>query len=1344
MNIRTWFCGLVLFVLSGAAHALPPRVFPAKELSESSGLPLIDDWAPAYLDTAGDMGKRWVEQSPAVVLRRNEKPLQLDCGELPVGMYYVDIDLRLDRDLAATDRAETRYHNGTEQLAQRNLPRVRPPVFLHLSVNDGPDSAVNNYRMLVNYYDSYVPTGRFFFHVNQPRRIHAEIKIGPDSLQNLRIRKITLIDFFDGIARTRAKKHPMLFTLMERERARKLEVQAVSAPQSAGLDAEARRQRDDLIWDAMPRFNTQHYLPHGGEGIHYWASTPLTLFSPANVAPELKDEPKLRNLGQWYLEGVEPESNHMKAWYAPIAPLNLIHLPSGAKYTMQQLYANEPLPQRPFRETPQGAFFPREEVPAIGRNHYIFTAGDLMSRRYLQWANALSSEEKTPGLRLPYRYHMSGDKQAARDGALMLVRWAYQWPAMQIPFQELDCAAASPELDFNTDPLQSGRMRGKLYYEGWSGTMWQDHIRAYDELFDFIDGNQELADAVHRYLPWIKTPDDVIALLDTYLLRAGMKDFREGRIGGDYSVITTAATVLETGPEVEHILDPGQADGQVYPVSGRWLDLYATAFNRDGTDYIGSWGYASIGADMLLEWARNQERLKAGGNKFQFDMTDVARFPKVAAAASSFLDAGVAGGYRLAVGDASGLPWEGRNQFLPLDYTAERAALAYRLTGDARHAWYLVNVFGRSGEDDATWSKLIQAARTVADPRLHQDSRVLGGFGAAIIERGKPFQDYRLKQAVVLRTGTGQGHVHNDALDLNYFALGCRMSTDVATRNEGPLFTDPQSLLSMMHNVVEVDGKWHPLKAQDDWPGGSFSAAEGWVETFKPLGAVAFMAGAAKSATHPDVSFFHRDVAHITVEEGKESAKPLPEVVTNTTKHPGDIVLPRSYIFDVFRVAGGRWHTWCFHGAVSDDMQLNVPLRQLGNHPAGDNAQDNMSREYLRKMHEPRVGEATDVVEATWQLSRTETKKQTRLGEIEVAPAEQNMLGVDYDEKAPRRFTRVSLLGQAGKPVLLGNAISKAYKLYLPFVYVQQRGEAKGRESVFPSIIEAYQGEPVVVSKKLLPIDENETDARRAVAVEVKTRNGDTDICFSGGRPEKIRTVAGKEKMSGELAYISRDAQGLRQATLVGGQWLQADDFSIRAALDKYAGHILAVNYGKRQVTLERALPPAAVGQEVRIFNNEHHTSYTVEAVRNEDGHAVITFTREALMARSPIEKIEADKVTLKMRPFGHEIANRSAGWTAANEANSKSWKTAVVWNNMYRFGGAPVAMEDFTDTDGDGRATVAMYDYGPGDSLELPVHVAVTRTAQGYQVLTDIPVEVKIGAKVQKLQPLTQPALIK
>ena len=59
-------------------------------------------------------------------------------------------------------------------------------------------------------------------------------------------------------------------------------------------------------------------------------------------------------------------------------------------------------------------------------------------------------------------------------------------------------------------------------------------------------------------------------------------------------------------------------------------------------------------------------------------------------------------------------------------------------------------------------------------------------------------------------------------------------------------------------------------------------------------------------------------------------------------------------------------------------------------------------------------------------------------------------------------------------------------------------------------------------------------------------------------------------------------------------------------------------------------------------------------------------------------------------------------------------------------------------DVDGDGRSCVEMYDYGIGDRIQLPVHLAVRRNdGGGFEYLGDVVGEIQVGALKRKVAPV-------
>ena len=124
-------------------------------------------------------------------------------------------------------------------------------------------------------------------------------------------------------------------------------------------------------------------------------------------------------------------------------------------------------------------------------------------------------------------------------------------------------------------------------------------------------------------------------------------------------------------------------------------------------------------------------------------------------------------------------------------------------------------------------------------------------------------------------------------------------------------------------------------------------------------------------------------------------------------------------------------------------------------------------------------------------------------GKLKVPAAEPVFLGKDYDPQAPRAFTRYTLFGQAGARVMAGHVYSDYYNFSLPLLHVQSPEEKPGRSEAYPGLIECFRGESALASKEMLAVEPNETDALRAVAVRVKTRDGRGDASAS---PTAART----------------------------------------------------------------------------------------------------------------------------------------------------------------------------------------------------------------------------------------------
>lgn len=912
-------------------------------------------------------------------------------------------------------------------------------------------------------------------------------------------------------------------------------------------------------------------------------------------------------------------------------------------------------------------------------------------------------------------YQNYNDREVAWDAAVLMAALAERYPALNTIVQ-----GATPGQHMfrtNPDPFGFSAGPGKFVYSGWAAADFVRLATAYDQIFDYIKDNQELADFLSAKISWIKTPRDVIELIDTNLLQHGMDCYHRRNFQGNDKAMALVPYVQGVNDVSRDMLEKNlwsRVDLNMADAGGIDDQIF-TAYSRDGVRYIGSVLY--IGNE-LVEIANLLHRYVQAGGDPKYDLLDQKRYPHLSRAQYTIEATTVAGGFPLVLGDARDL----------------------------------------------------HVGRINAKYPPHP-SRVLGGFGVAILEDGQKETTTSMKRAVAVRTGLGAGHAQQDTLNLDITALGARLAPDLGGREEGANRGRPNMRWNRVHNLVEVDER----NFENIVPGTTTSGT-GWTRLFSPVPGAQVMINAGRATSHPQVSLYERTTAMIDGSSENELA-PI-------------------YVFDVFRVAGGKTHTFNFHGAESDDFQINTELKSAASEAAVrylDKHKDGTKQE----------GKTPGMLEATWRLR---------------ADMERNWLGAS--DEAKRRHTRLTLFDQQGTDVFVGNAWSEAYKYDFPFLSVQKRGD-EALQSAFVSLVETFAGESFIASKRALKVTSNETDARSAAVVEVVLKNGRRDVLFADGRPEKVRQIEGGLTAAGEFAFYSEDAQGMRQMHLVGGTQLKKGSIGVVTKQAEYSGKVVSVNYPDRAIAIDVSIPMGvANGGLALIGNKAHPAEFNLEnAKRLQNGtrlqtletpqfyqskiiqidhqsNSVICELEPTVMRSDPKfyegatasneagdkfwkVHVEADerwmhlgwpgyrtswpntiklaeipdangdgKRTLRMLAtpqqgdaggaelvmevtrvdeqentfyfkMPQEERYRQGGWqfnfrTLVNEDNSKAWRSVYV-GSSYRFvlTGAPVAEASFADADKDGKRKLKIYHYGPGDSFNLPTRVAVTRVAQ-------------------------------
>lgn len=1182
---------------------------------------------------------RFMKPVPVIVCKVRSPIFKLDLGELDTGLYAVRV-------IGAVPYKKPR--------------RFLKPLFLRMNVNDGLKGETNTYRVRCGYVDQFYSIAEIYFHAPERRSFQAELYVDEGTDVALLVHNITLDDVLAGTVREAIKARPVIF----------------APPKNLSFISkyltEERLARDAELWRGLPPLNTQSA---GG----FWA-TATHYQSPEDVV----------RFGMNGMSVSEIEQKYGK-WKPGTGRVFLVNEKLGLIYTIDELRARKPLPDPyPFKDDGAGLYRPDPKNP--NRGEALIMVASAVGRKRSYYGSPDRRRDADAWLK-------KGDIDSARDEAIRLIRIAYRCPA--IDSANNLCAVTSIPAAYRRDI----RCRRRMTQASWL-SWYTNYLKpplAYDKLFTYIDGNEELAQSVGRFVPWVKTSEDLIKLLDVYLVQTIAKRVLRYHYYVDPMVAGELALILDnqsvTGSWIEWLF----SRTFVYPLKPAGIqDLMISGCDRSGPEYIGSTFYAQgEGASRVASSLDKFRKRNILPEKYDLTRTDL--YPKPLAHCYWRLSNVVAGREFLRIGDVCG---PDKRPGHTLRNIAQTARLGWEWSHDSRFAWVL-RYAGKRGEfTEEEWAEIERSARSFSRaPWLENRSRQVYNW-AGVLESGLQHDDPRFRRAVYLRTGLGIGHHHNDSLDLQIVAHGLPMTIDGGQR---PGYSSPGDRTTRTHNTVEVNESNHYLQS--------------WVAVITDAEGARYLK--AKAEPPESCKVFERQVALIDVDEGKGSQKLPPEKAFPDALLPKGIATANSYVFDVFRVSGGSVHTYCFHGPITDELKVNS-LNRTHISPPEKSEEPTPEQTYLRMFgRTPEswfAGDAPDVLEATWRYSR---KKGYG--------SEQFMAGPNFDPNSPRKYTRLMLFDTRGMRVLEAQTLTHrgpfAGRHYrLTHIFAQRRGEEL--ESTFHAIIEPYAGEPFIAHAQSIRIPNNETDALRAVAVKVRTRNGHEDICFADGRPEKVRTV-GELKVSAEFAFYSKDTRGLRLASLTGGMLLETPELILKPSSAQFNGKVISVNYLKRQMVIDKKWNPASVGRVFEVDAGQRTTSYTLRSVQPNGAGSVLTLQNGADYYRSRILKVGPGGVVVcQVKPVLDEIPGLNKNFTATNDQITRFWKADLISANFaetkWQLKGAPVSEDDFKP-----EAVLRLWEYGPGDTARLSTFVSIRRLETNlYELAGDVNLLISIKAR--------------
>ena len=864
-------------------------------------------------------------------------------------------------------------------------------------------------------------------------------------------------------------------------------------------------------------------------------------------------------------------------------------------------------------------------------------------------------------------YFAGGDEKYAHKAAVLFCALAEQYPKMKYGEQGTQ-----------------GDIGGMILPWCWENqSVVTPMSTAYDRLFPYLkqDGDAALRD-------FIKTKTDLPPRADASVRRQIEQRFMQ----------TIAKTELSTdmywSNECDHQLafadwalawdnnDP--ADGVTTKQAIDWIvndggdnsleELILNCTYRDGFPCEGAIGYSSAIAQRLVEIA---DRLKRCG----YDL--FKEYPRLKQVAGCWIDMALADGHVASIGDAgsvlgSGKPWNPQMFHLGWEnYHDPKFAQALWSMKNMRYAPYTPD---RTAEFEQVIKEHGEA--------LNHRTRNLGGMGLAILESGGP----QHPRGVALYYGSpAGGHSHHDRLNIEFFDHRQSMMPDLGYPDQWGAKAQHFTQNSIGHYAVLVDEQ------------GEKDYKAGYLDFIKGSEGVQVVSARAERC-FPGTSLYRRETALV------------------------DLSPESCYLFDVFRVRGGKQHDWCFH--LPPVPEWGVEGVELSEPSKGTLAGEEI----------PEGGEWAPKNGFNWFVRPQRGKPAGNF-------THRSKANPPYPE------LRMTMLAGCADEIIVGDHESPRVKANLPqymkWLLARHKGE-DNLSSAFAAVIEACPGGAKVQEARRLTV----TGGTEPVVAEVKTA-AYTDTLISDENGEKPITLPGGGTFQGRWGMVRRDERGVRQAMLIGGSKLSVGDVNIET-VPCWEGAIAAPDFKTDTLGVNVALPPgeALKGEWMVISNGRHSTCYEIVSVEPWDKGSRVRLTDVSpMVGKGTVTSIEEDKRIIhtdtRWRIFGkdyiwsNDFGPVLGGYILFNEDFSGGveiedcklmpsrkrewWKPEPAWIKVR--GKEPFA-NIFTDKNGDGKIGWWVYDFCPWFNFRITNSVSLKRLSpqawsldhKGAQVSLSLP----------------------
>jgi len=879
-------------------------------------------------------------------------------------------------------------------------------------------------------------------------------------------------------------------------------------------------------------------------------------------------------------------------------------------------------------------------------------------------------------------YGRTGNQRIGRTAALMMFRIAQEYLNLALNINQRKAFMRSAVWAGKIIPQQKIRLPGGWFYieHNWECPIIPKFAAAFDYLWDYFEQEDPelLKFLQENHHPEIQTMEDVRNFIETGYFRVVVQGCIDRTLVGNHPqaqrAAMEAALALNT-PRSYDIVDWtfNRGGGMRYFLTNEYF-VDGSAFESPGYNR-GHYRNTQSVADVLNRIVElNPDRYEAAGfplltedpkYKQMYDFN--IQYSLMGRTCAMVGDSGdVASTKPRSLAPGSSL---GRADFIPA-FT--------RFPDDVNFAKALWNHEAyapisqlKDEELRAKVEAIIE--REGADLRLK--SNFLDGYGHAILRSGEGVN----KRTLWVRWGELYGHRHDDLLTIGF---------EAKQRVLLPELGYPHSWT--FRHVWEGNRLTHCSARIVGEEGGVKRIGGGRLELFGDGGWAKMACASARSY--------------------KSAAAPqlyemAPEPIMARTVALVDVNDEASYAVSIFRLRGGTDHYLGFHGprgeAVVSGLDLtSQPTGTLAGADVeyGQGQEWNKANPYLTAfpyIYDVQRGSGDDVWQMEWSLENY-PDLHLRMHALQPQVAEVG-------------------LGK-GKPPGGG----KPYEL--EFVIQHRSAEQEPASSRFVTIMEAYEGEPIISEIRCLDVTSEDDSDQPPVAFEVVC--GDrVDTIIQCHDPTIPVTAGNGVSMSGAFGVWSEVNGQMQKAFLLNGAYIAKGDARVEAEAPSFTGEIVSADFAQRKIVVQPgAAPELLVGRHMRITNESGNdcSHLIVGAEATADG-VELELEYDPRIGEGPVKSVDDGTV----RCGAHLIFGRWLyyhGKTLANEDGSALYKISGVTGaeaiHINRDTHPEAAQQqlagEFVDKDGDGVPRLLIYDYGPGDTVTVPNLVSVDANGSG------------------------------